>query len=248
MNILSLFAGIGGLELGLEAAGLGTTRWQVEINPFARGVLAKHWPDAERFNDVRTVQASDVPCCDIIAAGFPCQDVSIASHTKTGIDGERSGLWREVVRLLRDIGPRCIILENVPTLTFRGLDRVLCDLADHGYDAEWQTVSARDVGLRHRRQRLFIIAILPDADRAGLQGLRPQHGLRSAKGTWNFGRFGRRSASSGLGPVAHVFPGRMDRLMALGNAVCPAVAVQVGRRAIQILERGEVSGDPWIIG
>jgi len=246
--MLSLFAGIGGLELGLEAAGLGTVHWQVEINPFGRGVLAKHWPDAERFNDVRTVQASDVPGCQIIAAGFPCQDISVASSTKTGLDGERSGLWREVVRLLRDIRPLCIILENVPALTFRGLDRVLCDLAAHGYDAEWQTVSARDVGLPHRRQRIFIIAVLPNADRPGLQGLRPKHRLRSPNGAWQFGRFGRRSASSGVGPVADVFPGRMDRLMALGNAVCPAVAVQVGRRAIQILQRGEVSDDPWIIG
>ncbi|MCP4742755.1 MAG: DNA cytosine methyltransferase, partial [Actinomycetales bacterium] len=104
MNILSLFAGIGGLELGLERAGLGTTRWQVELEPFNRKVLAAHWPDAERFADVRDVSADDFPGCDVICGGFPCQDISSAGKGE-GIDGQRSGLWREFARLIGEIRP-----------------------------------------------------------------------------------------------------------------------------------------------
>ncbi|MCP4449686.1 MAG: DNA cytosine methyltransferase, partial [Myxococcales bacterium] len=124
MNILSLFAGIGGLELGLERAGLGTTRWQVELEPFNRKVLAAHWPDAERFADVRDVSAEDFPGCDVICGGFPCQDISLAGKGE-GIDGQRSGLWREFARLIGEIRPRIVVVENVPDLAVRGLGRVL---------------------------------------------------------------------------------------------------------------------------
>ncbi|MCP4240208.1 MAG: DNA cytosine methyltransferase, partial [bacterium] len=127
MNILSLFAGIGGLELGLERAGLGTTRWQVELEPFNRKVLAAHWPDAERFADVRDVSADDFPGCDVICGGFPCQDISSAGKGE-GIDGQRSGLWREFARLIGEIRPRIVVVENVPDLAVRGLGRVLGDL------------------------------------------------------------------------------------------------------------------------
>jgi len=133
VNILSLFAGIGGLELGLERAGLGTTRWQVEIEPFNRKVLAAHWPDAERFADVRDVSSADFPGCDVICGGFPCQDISSAGKGE-GIDGQRSGLWREFARLIGEIRPRIVVVENVPDLAVRGLGRVLGDLCALGYD------------------------------------------------------------------------------------------------------------------
>lgn len=166
MNILSLFAGIGGLELGLERAGLGTTRWQVEIEPFNRKVLAAHWPDAERFADVRDVSAADFPGCDVICGGFPCQDISSAGKGE-GIDGQRSGLWREFARLIGEIRPRIVVVENVPDLAVRGLGRVLGDLCALGYDAEWEIVSAQDAGAPHLRKRLFILATLCDPDAQG---------------------------------------------------------------------------------
>ncbi len=183
MKILSLFSGIGGLELGLERAGLGRTWWQVEQDPFCRQVLAHHWPDAERFDDVCTVTGADFPGCDIICGGFPCQDISQAGKGE-GIDGERSGLWREFHRLICEIRPRLIIAENVPALVTRGLDRVLSDLAGTGYDAEWEIVSAQDAGAPHLRKRLFILATLCDADAQG-QSTSPEHagkapGLRGA--------------------------------------------------------------------
>ena len=248
MKILSLFSGIGGLELGLERAGLGRTCWQVEQDPFCRQVLARHWPDAERFDDVREVTGADFPGCDIICGGFPCQDISVAGKGG-GLDGERSGLWREFHRLICEIRPRLIIAENVPALVTRGLDRVLCALAGAGYDAEWEVVSAFDAGAPHLRKRIFIIAADPDSLHLRDQ---PQPRRHSAPQSGDYGTPGDvRSrwwhAEPGVGPVADGVPGRVARLKALGNAVVPQVAELVARRALRVLEHG-VSGDGWDLG
>jgi DNA (cytosine-5)-methyltransferase 1 len=96
MNVGSLFSGVGGLELALESFG-HTTLWQVEIDPYARGVLEHHWPHVQRFTDARTVGAAELRAVDVVCGGFPCQDISNAG-TRAGIDGERSGLWREFAR------------------------------------------------------------------------------------------------------------------------------------------------------
>jgi site-specific DNA-cytosine methylase len=152
----SLFAGIGGLDLGLERAGF-TCRWQVEINPFSRAVLAKHWPDVARFEDVRTVGAHNLEPVDLICGGFPCQDISNAGK-RVGITGERSGLWTEYARVVRELRPRLVLVENVAALLTRGFDVVLGDLAALGFDAEWTVLRASDVGAPHRRERLFVVA------------------------------------------------------------------------------------------
>ncbi len=238
MNILSLFAGIGGLELGLERAGLGTTRWQVEIEPFNRKVLAAHWPDAERFADVRDVSAEDFPGCDVICGGFPCQDISSAGK-REGIDGQRSGLWREFARLIGEIRPRIVVVENVPDLAVRGLGRVLGDLCALGYDAEWEIVSAFDAGAPHLRKRLFILATHADSERAQVSpsGEQSREPMPQRSRWWQ--------VEPEVGPVADGLPGRVAQLRALGNAVVPQVAELVGRRALRILERGAVDDDPW---
>lgn len=153
----SLFSGIGGLELGLERAIPGSrTVWQVEQSAFATKVLEKHWPEATRYGDVCSVDAAELEWVDLICGGFPCQDISIAG-TGTGLSGSRSGLWREYVRIIRGVGPRFVVVENVPALTFRGLGSVLGDLADLGYDARWGVLSAQDVGAPHLRRRIFIV-------------------------------------------------------------------------------------------
>ncbi|MCP4240204.1 MAG: DNA cytosine methyltransferase [bacterium] len=251
MNILSLFAGIGGLELGLERAGLGTTRWQVELEPFNRKVLAAHWPDAERFADVRDVSAEDFPGCDVICGGFPCQDISSAGKGE-GIDGQRSGLWREFARLIGEIRPRIVVVENVPDLAVRGLGRVLGDLCALGYDAEWEIVSAQDAGAPHLRKRLFILATHTDS--AGLEGRHseelPERAGERAAGESSSSLAKRDpltwwQAEPAVGAVADGIPGRVAQLRALGNAVVPQVAELVGRRALRILERGAVDDDPW---
>ena len=162
LKMCSLFSGIGGLELGLEAAVPGLrTCWQVEQNEFCRRVLAKHWPDAERFEDVRTVRAEDIRGADVICGGFPCQDISVAGKG-AGLAGDRSGLWWEMHRLIGLALPRIVVAENVPALTSRGLSEVLFSLAQLGYACEWDIISAAAVGACHRRDRLFIVAYNTD--------------------------------------------------------------------------------------
>lgn len=157
MKIGSLFAGIGGLELGLEWAGVGHTVWQVEQNAYAQQVLAKHWPNARRYDDVRTVGAHNLEPVDVLCGGFPCQDISAAGRG-AGLSGERSGLWFEYLRLVGELRPRFVVVENVSVLLVRGADVVLGGLAALGYGAVWTTLRAADVGAPHLRERLFCVA------------------------------------------------------------------------------------------
>ena len=145
----SLFAGIEGFGLGLERAGL-KCKWQVEIDPYAKRILEKHWPLVPKWDDVRTFPPDGDWGVDVIAGGFPCQNISTAGDGK-GIDGEQSGLWREYFRIIRILRPRVVIVENVPAISFRGLDRVLGNLASIGFDAEWETLPAYSFGVPQPR-------------------------------------------------------------------------------------------------
>jgi DNA (cytosine-5)-methyltransferase 1 len=156
MRFGSLFAGIGGLDLGLERAGMQCV-WQSEIDPYARRVLEKHWPNVHRHDDVRTAGAGNLEPVDLICGGFPCQDISVAGKG-AGLAGARSGLWREYARIVDEVRPRWVLIENVPALRTRGLRTVLSDLHACGYDAEWDGLSAAHVGAPHRRDRLFVVA------------------------------------------------------------------------------------------
>lgn len=153
----SLFSGIGLLELGLEQAGLGSVAWQCEIDPWCRRVLAKHWPAAERFDDVRTIQPR---ATDIICGGFPCQPFSVAG-AKRGLDDER-WLWPEFARVIDEARPAIVVAENVPGLRARGLRPVLADLARLGFNVEWHHFRASDIGAPHERNRVWIVATHPD--------------------------------------------------------------------------------------
>ena len=157
MTFGSLFSGIGGIDLGLERAGM-TCKWQVEIDPWCRKVLAKHWPNVRRYEDVSAVGGDTLEPVELIAGGFPCQDVSVAGQRAGIQDGNRSGLWSEFHRIIRELRPRYVFVENVPGLLTNGMGRVLGDLADIGYDAEWEVLSAADVGAPHLRKRVFIVA------------------------------------------------------------------------------------------
>lgn len=158
MTFGSLFAGIGGMDLGLERAGL-TCKWQVEIDDYARRVLAKHWPNVRRHDDVRTFPVDDGTdwTVDLIAGGFPCQDISY-SGKGVGITGKRSGLWSEFARIVHSLRPSYVLVENVAALRSRGMDTVLGELASCGYDAEWQSLPAAAFGAPHIRDRVFILA------------------------------------------------------------------------------------------
>ena len=152
----SLFAGIGGFDLGFERAGF-ECRWQVEIDNYATKILEKHWPKVHRQRDIRECNANNLERVDCIIGGFPCQDISYAGRG-AGLDGERSGLFFEAIRLVRELQPRAIVLENVAALLTRGLDRVLGTLAEIGYDAEWHCIPAAAVGAPHIRDRVFVLA------------------------------------------------------------------------------------------
>jgi DNA (cytosine-5)-methyltransferase 1 len=173
MNVLDLFSGIGGFSLGLERAGMRTVAF-CEIEPYCREVLAKHWPDVPIFEDIKTLKASDLEGLrpDVICGGFPCQDISSAGKG-VGITGERSGLWKEYARLIGEVRPRYVIVENVAALLSRGLDVVLGDLSALGYDAEWHCIPASAVGAPHRRDRLWLVAY-PAWVQPGRQEQRPQ--------------------------------------------------------------------------
>lgn len=150
----SLFAGIGGFDLGFERAGLKCL-WQVEKDKYCLKILEKHWPNVQRFDDILTLK--NPPYVDVICGGFPCQDISNAGKRK-GIKGERSGLWTEMLRIICEVRPKYIVVENVAALINRGLSTVLGELAESGYDAEWQVLSAAAFGAPHLRERVFIVA------------------------------------------------------------------------------------------
>lgn len=165
LKVLDLFSGIGGFSLGLERTGGFKTVAFCEIEPYCRAVLAKHWPGVPCYEDVRELTAdrlaADGIAVDVICGGFPCQDVSRAG-TGAGLAGERSGLWRELHRLIGELRPKFAIVENVAALLDDGMGTVCGDLADIRYDAEWSVVSACSLGAPHVRQRVFIVAY-PDS-------------------------------------------------------------------------------------
>ena len=157
----SLFTGIGGIDLGFEWAGI-ETKWQVEIDNYCQELLSVRFPHTEKFTDIHKVGSHNLEKVDIISGGFPCQDISVAGKG-AGIEGERSGLWTELHRVISELRPRFAFIENVPMLTIRGGTRVIADLAEIGYDAEWQIIGADEVGAWHKRKRIWIVAY-PDAN------------------------------------------------------------------------------------
>jgi DNA (cytosine-5)-methyltransferase 1 len=234
----SLFAGIGGFDLGFERAGMRCV-WQVEIDDYCRRVLAKHWPDVRRWDDVRTFppEPADEWRCDVICGGFPCQDISNAG-SRIGLTGERSGLWFEFSRTIRLLRPGIVVVENVPALLDLGMGDVLRDLARSGFDATWEVLPACAFGASHTRRRLFIVAYANGLDgRPRVRNplarqdrtLQAIDGSPRARASWQ----ARLANPSELYRGADGVPFGRNRNRAIGNAVCPAVAEYIGRRIIE---------------
>lgn len=226
MRLGSLFSGIGGLDLGLQAVLRAQTAWTCESEPFPRRVLAVQDPGVPSFGDVR--QLREAPPVDLLCGGFPCTDISVAGKQR-GLAGEASGLWFEMLRVIREGRPPVVVIENSSNLTNKGLDVVLEGLAGAGYAAEWQTLYAVGVGAWHRRARLFLVAYhegprLPVVFRreAGLV----EEAFAANRGAG--GLFDPRTEpphrTTRMPPAQ-----RRPHLKALGNAVVPPVAALVGR-------------------
>jgi DNA (cytosine-5)-methyltransferase 1 len=243
-RLLDLFSGIGGFSLGLERAGFETVAL-CEIKPFCRGVLRKHWPHVPCYEDVRGVTAerlaADGISVDVICGGFPCQDISEANTTGAGLDGERSGLWFEYARLVGELRPRFVIVENTSALLGRGLDRVLGSLAEIGYDAEWHGIPIGALGAPHERDRVWIIAYPASSQRRPI--LEHGHLERAhrvlAEGSEDAGGVAQLPEASWRRPwteVADSFRGLDDGISTgfhgyngLANAVAPAIPEMIGR-------------------
>lgn len=222
----SLFSGIGGFELGAEMAGV-TTLWNCEIAKFQGKILKLRFPYAKRYKDI--AETTGLQYVDIISGGFPCQDISCAGQHK-GIRGKRSGLWSEMFRIVREVRPKYVIVENSPALIIYGLEKVLCDLSEIGYDAEWQCISNYAFGYPHKRERLYLIAY---SNEIGLQGdIQKQGRFNSVFKQWTSDKsVGNTCAKRILEMPAHStvrnddgFPNWSHRVGAIGNAVNPCVA------------------------
>lgn len=169
LKVLDLFSGIGGFTTGLERTENFKTSAFCEIEEPCKKVLARNWPDVPIYTDItkltgETLKADGI-VPDMLTGGFPCQDISIGSKTGDGLDGARSGLWFEYKRLIDEIGPRFALVENVFTLQSRGLDRILWDLAEIGYDATWTMFDSQYFDYPQRRRRIYILAVrdgIPD--------------------------------------------------------------------------------------
>ncbi len=225
LTIGSLFSGIGGLELGLERAGLGPVVWQCEIDPFCRRVLAKHWPTVARFHDV--TQRRHYPNVDVICGGFPCQDVAAAGKG-AGLAGARSGLWHHFASVIDNVGPAVVVVENVASGKARWLPKVRRDLHMLGYDSTAYAVSAAYTGAAHLRRRIFVVAYARAKGRKGTGAEAHEVGLRPSSGAgW--------APEPDVVRVVHGLCGGVDgrkrrsRIRALGNAVVPQCAEVIGR-------------------
>lgn len=254
LKVLDLFSGIGGFSLGLERTGLFETVAFCEWDEGCRHVLKKHWPHIPCFGDVEQLAYStgllhskgfEVPCTsgiDVITGGFPCQDISMANRAAEGISGSRSGYWKQYARLVNEVKPKGVIIENVSALLRRGLDVVLEDLHKIGYDVEWHCITAKYFGACHERDRVFILAY-----RRGIggEGFKPLQRIEKVGQGWEsckenlqqvYDNPFRRSCSFPqplLRGVDVRTPRRVDRLKQVGNSVYWPIVERLGYHMYQ---------------
>ena len=234
MKVLDLFSGIGGFSLGLERAGMETIAF-CEFDKHAQEILKKRWPEVPIFDDVRGLDGKQFRgIVDVVCGGFPCQDLSRAGK-QAGFNGERSSLYREMLRIISECRPKYAVFENVAALltgdSGRWFAQFLYDLAEVGYDAEWHCIPASYIGAPHIRDRVWIIAY-PNTKENSLGSF----GKFLSKCKVSGGNFQREWGSS-MPRVSRVddgIPKRLDRLARLGNAVVPQIPEAIGRAIFDV--------------
>jgi DNA (cytosine-5)-methyltransferase 1 len=238
INYLDLFSGIGGFALGAYWSGFRCdNHYFSEVDPYAISLYQRRFPDSIGLGDITKIDPGSLPPGEwVITGGFPCQDISIAGKG-AGLAGERSGLWWEYWRLIRDLRPRYAIMENVGALTFRGLTDVLGSLAEIGYDAEWQDIRASDVGAPHRRERIWIVAYSNEIGRQGSQEQSGRSGvmlgerLPTTSQLQICPRFWDESILPSLG-LAHGVPTELVEVEGYGNSIVPQIAKLIFRQIL----------------
>jgi DNA (cytosine-5)-methyltransferase 1 len=219
LTVGSLFAGIGGFDLGFERAGF-EIKWQVEIDPFCRKVLEKHWPNVRRYEDVRTV-GDEMGRVDVVCGGFPCQPFSSASRGRRQGSGDDRYLWPAMLRIIDRLRPTWVVAENVTHLDNLALENVVSDLEAHHYQvAPPLEVPACAFGFDHWRPRLWILGYANGDSKPGVSVDAEVAGM-----PWD------RDDSGSVG-AAHGVSGRLDarRMGALGNAIVPQIAQWIAER------------------
>ena len=239
IRVGSCFSGIGGFEIGIEAAFGDSVKtvWQVEKDSFCQKVLKKHWPNTLLLDDVKKVNKNTVPPIDMLIGGFPCQSISVAGNREGLENEEKSGLWWEMFRIIGDLRPRIVVLENVSNVIRLGGSAVVGSLASIGYNLEWKIVRASDFGAPHRRARWFCVAY-SNRKRSTQQ---PLHSVTMGKSRIIERRSGKNARIHKRhdwkrfpveSPLCRGNDGisyRLDRIKALGNAIVPACSEYVGR-------------------
>jgi len=256
MRVLSLFSGGGLGDYGLTLAGMEIVG-QVEIDDYCQKILKLRWPEVSKWRDIRDVKGEEVveKCgrIDLISGGFPCQDLSYAKQEAEGIEGKRSGLWKEMFRLICEIRPRFVFVENVSALLGRGLGIVLGDLAEIGFDAEWSCIPASAVGAPHYRDRIWIVAyprgelgtdrfILTknsrdsfdgwkEAEKWGFDRVESEMGAKTLSGLGI--KWKERPCGSFVCRISDGSPNKLDRLKLLGNGQVVQVVEWIGKRIME---------------
>ncbi|QDP64867.1 MAG: putative cytosine-specific methyltransferase [Prokaryotic dsDNA virus sp.] len=231
---LDLFAGIGGFSLGLERTGAIETVGFCEIEGLQQKILRKHWPEVPIYEDVKTANFEGLGPVDLVTAGFPCQDISLAGHG-AGLTGERSGLFWYILRAVRMVGRPKLLLENVAALLNRGMGEVLGAISEIGYDAEWHCIPASYLGAWHKRDRVWVLAYPPEEFGEGLSETPIfQQSDLSRELCRGFEEWPGRSnlPASRFCRTGDGFPNRVDRTGAVGNAVVPQIPEVIGKAMV----------------
>ena len=240
VNGLDLFSGIGGIGIALEP--WVRTIAYCEQDRYAQGVLLSRMQsgDIDRapiWDDVTTLQGDMLPRVDIIFGGFPCQDISVAGLGK-GLAGERSGLFFEIVRLIRECQPRFVFLENVPAIRTRGGERVVKELASLGYDCRWTTLSAAAIGAPHKRERWFLLAYARCKSKGSDQNLRSESKKPISENPSKLCGFDQSwwAIEPNVGRVVNGLPDRAHRIKCLGNSVVPLQVREAFKKLAGIID------------